>query len=751
MNKLFLAASLLIALRNVAQCPYTATLTSTGNCPGAVLTVNGTTSPIQIVWYDNGALVSLVTATSSPTIVTVAGGNGPGPAANQLNRAFGVCVDASGNVYVADRDNNRVQKWAPGATTGITVAGGNGPGTASNQLNFPMALFVDGSGNIYVADNASRVQKWAPGATSGMTVAGGIGYGSGPAQLNNPADIYVDGNGNLYIADLSNQRIQEWAPGASSGITVAGGNGNGAAANQFSDPAGVTMDAGGNLYVSDQTNNRVQRWAPGATSGITVAGGNGAGSAANQFYSPCGIRIDNSGNLYVADFANNRVQLWAPGASSGVTVAGGNGFGSAANQLEETSYLFVDAAGNIYVSDEYNFRVQEYTLTNIIINSFTAATAGTYTAALTDKAGCSVTSNPIVINPIVTPSISITASTTTICSGTPVTFTALPVNGGTGPDFSWTVNGTIVSAGTGSYTSNSLQNGDQVSCVLTSDALCSTTATATSNVIPLSVKASPIYSVSVIASATSVCSGSAVNFEANTTGSGAIPVYQWQVNGVDAGTDSPDYTDSHPVNGDLVTCQVSGDNSCPAAVSNPITLTVNPTPVVEPGQVFTVQQSQSLTLNPVVSGAIFSYSWSPATGLSDTNIRDPVADPAATTVYQLQVTTAAGCAATGDITVKVFTQLSIPNAFTPNGDGKNDIFYVLGGPAGSLIRDFAIFNRWGQRIFEVHDVPPGDPAYGWNGYYQGSAAISGVYVYILDVRFAGGTSQVFKGTVMLVR
>ena len=78
-----------------------------------------------------------------------------------------VYVDGSGNVYVADYDNNRIQKWTPGATNGITVAGGNGAGSGADQLNLPNSVYVDGSGNVYVTDEQNhRVQKWAPGATT---------------------------------------------------------------------------------------------------------------------------------------------------------------------------------------------------------------------------------------------------------------------------------------------------------------------------------------------------------------------------------------------------------------------------------------------------------------------------------------------------------------------------------------------------------------------------------------------------------
>ena len=196
---------------------------------------------------------------------------------------------------------------------GITVAGGNGAGSAANQLYIPSAVYVDASGNIYVADNANdRIQKWAVGATQGITVAGGNGIGSAANQFFQPEGVHVDASGNIYVADYANDRIQKWAVGATQGITVAGGNGAGSAANQLYYPNAVYVDAAGNIFVADVFNDRIQKWAVGATQGITVAGGNGAGSAANQLYFPKGVYVDASGNIYVADAFNDRIQKFPP-------------------------------------------------------------------------------------------------------------------------------------------------------------------------------------------------------------------------------------------------------------------------------------------------------------------------------------------------------------------------------------------------------------------------------------------------------
>lgn len=172
-------------------------------------------------------------------------------------------------------------------------------------------------------------------------------------------------------------------------------------------------------------------------------------------------------------------------------------------------------------------------------------------------------------------------------------------------------------------------------------------------------------------------------------------------------------------------------------------ITIDASPTILPGE--------SLTLQPVIDGDVSNYLWSPATGLSDPHIVNPIAAPLKSTLYTLQVFSAEGCQASAQIKVTVFAPLRIPNAFTPNGDGKNDIFYVLGGSEVARIKDFSVFNRWGQKVFQRTDLLPGDPGSGWNGNYKGSAAPPGAYIYTVNILFQDGTSQLFRGTVVLVR
>jgi gliding motility-associated-like protein len=758
MKKFLLLIYLLSVLKGFTQCPYPALVVSTGgHCAGATLKVTSSHAFSKIIWYEGSTPVAAVSAIDSfsDTLITVAGNSTVGDMANQLVFPLGVSVDTSGNIYVADAFNQRIQKWAPGASSGVTVAGGNQLGSNADQFNNPSGLFVDNSGNLYVSDfGNNRVQKWAPGADTGVTVAGGNGFGSAADQLLQPYGVYVDCTGNIYIADQVNNRVQKWAPGATSGTTVAGGNGKGSNANQLNKPAGVWLDGSGNLYVVDEGNARVQRWAPGAATGITVAGGNGSGSTANALNTPVGLYVDATGNTYVADQDNNRIVKWAPGADSGVIVLGGIEQKSVLSPDANIASIFLDSRGNMYITDQTTETVQEFKRKVIIDSTYTSSTPGKYSAIVIDINGYPASTDTLILTspPAGPPGIQINASATNITVCTPVTFTALPVNDGTTPSFQWVVSGVKAGEDSTVYENNIWANGDQVICIMTTDSGCTGTIVRdSSNAIVLAVDPQGHASVTIDDSPAKACQNSPVTFTATVINGAAAPVFRWLVNGIATSDSSSVYTSDSLTNGDVIYCLITSDASCGLAKSNSIPVTVYSLPTVGSGQVFTIPYGRSLVLDPTISGDIASYAWTPGTGLSDSTIRNPVADPRYTTVYDLLVTSPGGCQAKGEITIDVYTPLSIPSAFTPNGDGRNDIFYVLNGPPGSRIREFYVFNRLGQPLFQIHDGVPGDPRYGWNGYYEGQPVPPGTYVYMVVMDFANGQRQVYKGTVILVR
>lgn len=414
-------SSLLINFLNGFSQKCKVNITGTG-CVGDSLTAHfkgGTLSNLVWLWSDENNSERPIYYSS---VETVAGGNGEGSAANKLNSPTSVYVDANGNIYVADADNNRIQKWAPGATSGVTVAGGNGEGSAANQFSSPKGVFVDASGNIYIADASNnRIQKWAPGGAKGKTVAGGNGAGSNANQLHYPTGVFVDANKNIYIADLLNNRIQKWAPNSTNGVTAAGGNGYGSAANQLANPKSIYVDVQKNIYIADYSNYRIQKWERGATSGITVAGGNGKGSADNQLQYPSGVYVDKTGSIFIADSYNvfgnfyyGSIKKWLPGATEGTTIGLGD-------FLFNPHGIFVDVAGNIYVVDKQTNLVKKY-LSQVTNSKFLPKDsigyygAGSYRVIATSTDGCIDTSNGIKV--FIPAKISgIKGKTTDLCGG----------------------------------------------------------------------------------------------------------------------------------------------------------------------------------------------------------------------------------------------------------------------------------------------------------------------------------------------
>ena len=376
------------------------------------------------------------------------------------------------------------------------------------------------------------------------------------------------------------------------------------------------------------------------------------------------------------------------------------------------------------------------------------------TCDYSDNTNCAVPpSNTLTlqVTPVVVPSISISTPATSVCSGSAVNFTTTVTGGGTAPGYQWMLGSQPVGSNGPEFGSSTLTDGSVISCTLTSNASCATPATTVSNPIPIAVSAVLTSSVSIAYLPLTVCSGQPVVFTATATEAGGHPTYQWQVNGSPAGSNSPTFASSTLGTGDVVSCGLSDAVGCVTPSTASVSPVINATPVVGAAPAIILSKGQSTTLALPVTGDVAGYVWTPDLALSDPDVADPVATPLSTTTYTLTVTSPAGCVDSGQLLVKIFSSLAIPGAFSPNGDGHNDIFYVIGGPIGSEVKAFAVFDRWGQRVFQAHNTAPDDPAFGWNGNIGGQPAPMGAYVYEIVVGLADGTQQLYRGTVMLVR
>ncbi len=255
-----------------------------------------------------------------------------------------------------------------------------------------------------------------------------------------------------------------------------------------------------------------------------------------------------------------------------------------------TNITFTANASNAGLSPTYQWKVNGVNAgtNNSTFSTSTLSNGDVVSIDLTSNAPCPGTtmvsaSLPMVITAPATPGLSIAASATSICTGTAVNFTATPTAGGTTPSYQWKVNG--VNAGTNSptFSSSTLANGNVVTCVMTSSESCVTTSNATSNGITMTVNNAVTPSVSIAASSTTVCQGTNVTFSAAPVNGGATPTYQWKVNGVNVGSNSPNFTSSTLANNDLVTVELTSGLACasPSTISSTaITMAVLQQPLI---------------------------------------------------------------------------------------------------------------------------------------------------------------------------
>ncbi|HQW91773.1 MAG TPA: WG repeat-containing protein [Ferruginibacter sp.] len=184
-----------------------------------------------------------------------------------------------------------------------------------------------------------------------------------------------------------------------------------------------------------------------------------------------------------------------------------------------------------------------------------------------------------------------------------------------------------------------------------------------------------------------------------------------------------------------------------------IKIAVGQKPVLDLGPDHTVSTGTIITFNPVIqNGPIVNWSWTPATGLSCTNCPSPVTTAKDNATYMLTVTNNYGCTSTDVISLFVFcksAQVFIPNAFTPDGDGLNDILMVRG--KGIFVKTFRIFNRWGELVFEKTNFNPNDTKYGWDGRVRGIPATPDVFVYTAEVICDNSVIYTYKGNTTLLK
>ncbi|HEX6890805.1 MAG TPA: SMP-30/gluconolactonase/LRE family protein [Chryseolinea sp.] len=284
---------------------------------------------------------------------------------NPLLRPEYVAVDASGNIYVTDNGNDRVQKFNSSGEF-ITMWGTTGSG--NGEFNNPTGIAVDGNGDVYVCDTSpDRIQKFTSSGTF-ITTWGSFGTGNG--QFDDPDGIAVDGNGNVFVTDKNNKRIQKFS---STGIFItqwALGHDN----LPFVDLRGIASDAAGNIYVVDAYTTKIQKFNNSGTF-LSVFGGYGSGDG--KFDTPVGIAIDENQNIFISDggntFNNHRIQKFN---SAGGFISKWGQKGTGSGDFNDPMGVALDANGNVYVCEWANDRIQKFDNNGTFILKWGSIAAG---------------------------------------------------------------------------------------------------------------------------------------------------------------------------------------------------------------------------------------------------------------------------------------------------------------------------------------------------------------------------------------
>jgi DNA-binding beta-propeller fold protein YncE len=238
---------------------------------------------------------------------------------NVLSSPYGVALDGSGNVYIADAENAAIYEWLAASNTITTLP--------ISGLFAPVAVAFDASGNVYVADAGNlAVYEWSPASNTVTTLSfAGLAF---------PTALAVDVLGNVYLADEDNNSIYEWSP-LNNAVTTVFTNNN-------LSPSGVAVDIAGNVYFTDASIGAIFEWSAARHTVTRLAAG---------FNSPGGIRVDGAGNVYIADTDHNAIKQWSA-LTHAVTTLVSSG-------LSHPRDVAVDGADNLFIVDGGHVLVEE--------------------------------------------------------------------------------------------------------------------------------------------------------------------------------------------------------------------------------------------------------------------------------------------------------------------------------------------------------------------------------------------------------
>jgi DNA-binding beta-propeller fold protein YncE len=296
----------------------------------------------------------------SPTGTFIAEYGSKGSGNDQFSNPWALAISqGSGNVYVADTGNNRMEELGPSGEF-VRVFGTEGAG----KLEEPEGVTVDSSGDVWVSDSDhNRIVEFS---STGVFMREFGSHGTGNGQLENPEGLVIS-EGSLYVADLGNDRIEQFSL-TGTYLNQFGSKGSGP--GQLNEPVGIdTNPTSGDLFVSDRGNHRIEEFSP-AGKYLTAWS---TWSETHEISSPMGLTISPVGKLYVADEESAMITEWLPPEAGGADLNYGSTFGSKGSGNGQFAYPVmsaIDGHGNIWVTDYGNHRIEEFSSIGTFIAAY---------------------------------------------------------------------------------------------------------------------------------------------------------------------------------------------------------------------------------------------------------------------------------------------------------------------------------------------------------------------------------------------
>jgi gliding motility-associated-like protein len=680
--------------------------------------------------------------------ITVGAGYGPDPA-DPLNAEFdepsAISYDASsGNFYVSDQAFTKVRKY--GTDTRVTtLAGGvndyrDGVGANVGFSANLLSIANDGDGNTFVCDvfnNALR--KITPaGVTTTFAMPALLAANGG--QTFKPESVAIDRFNNVYVANKTT--IFKVTPDGNTVASFAGG---------FNGITGLTFDRNGDLFVSINgysNGNSVSKITPNRVVSTLYSVPSAAGFAR--------LVVDSKGNVFVGSTTGVIYKI-TPDAQFSIYAGAGEGFADGSlltARFHNPQGIAIDPADNLYIADSDNHRIRKITPKGKV-----TTIAGSGNPGPTDNTN---KSNAAKVTVQVTILSELKFSTTQGDVTIPAAASCpafLPNYRNDAKALSTCANNIVIEQSPAAGTPVAIGKPVTVTLTATDNLGQTKDQTFTVSAVPL-----PKPTVTIAPVTADRCDGGPITFSAQTQGEGSKPIYNWMVNGTLATSGGKEFTSSTLKNGDKVTCEVTNQDYCEPVESTPsapytistepsiatsVSVSASTTDAICPGVGITFT---AVPGNVQTASVAPSYQWKVNGNPKGSN------SPTFTTNNLVngdevvcEMTSNIKCAISPvvksvGITVHVKTDtecaITIPNAFTPNGDGTNDLWEI---PELNSFPDcnFSIFNRYGKLVYRT--IGYSKP---WDGVYNGAKLPAGTYYFIIDLKTK---SAPLSGSVTILR